>query len=634
MQIKTFDNATGPNPLFKALGHPLVLAKARALIDDLARGGPVAIYDPENHFGDFAALHDISGVRIEGIFVRRAEDLGTERLGHALRPAWDLETMRARRLLIAAFDAYRVASQLQPILPAGVDILSFDALRLGEEWLSRPKAYLDTLNWATDFVFFRDAGGWHTRLVTQNYWHDHGATAPRLWCRLFDADGRVLAEEIVALPSAPAHIAIDSADWRRRFDLPEFTGSLFLHVIGAAGHDTIKYALDTYGDRPGDLSCTHDSNSWPAALYAGIPAPRPGETVTLWVQNCHPTPVSPGALGLRRMGAADWTDLPIAIPGFGTSAIDVTAACPGLVWPDQLEFRAAHHCGRPRYEITGARVPTYLAHANVERVDLKPDPVLPTLGAVLGKGYVLPISIPPVAEWASFILPTPMSTAQSNQPLALAVYDASGALLRRSSLGVIRRDANPLIELDAFLAGLALPSGHGHAELTYDFMQQEGEADGWLHGLFRYLRRADGQVADTSFGAHIYNTPVTYKREPQSYIGKPPGLSTRLFLRVAPEPIDTLCHLIYPSSKRWRGHSDTVLELRDGMGRPIANRRIAIPENGSLFWRTHAMFSVAERDAAGAGAHVMIRDTTCRLFGYHGALGPTGGFAYDHMFGF
>ena len=61
---------------------------------------------------------------------------------------------------------------------------------------------------------------------------------------------------------------IDSAEVRRRFALPEFTGQLFIHILNIAGHDVVKYALDTYGDESGTLSCTHDANSWPADLYA------------------------------------------------------------------------------------------------------------------------------------------------------------------------------------------------------------------------------------------------------------------------------------------------------------------------------------------------------------------------------
>ena len=74
--------------------------------------------------------------------------------------------------------------------------------------------------------------------------------------------------------------------------------------------------------------------------------------------------------------------------------------------------------------------------------------------------------------------------------------------------------------------------------------------------------------------------------------------------------------------------------LHDGDGREIARRRVAIPCSGSLFWRYHEMFDAAQRARAGAGAYIIIRDPTCRLFGYHGLLGPGGAFSLDHMFGF
>ena len=38
--------------------------------------------------------------------------------------------------------------------------------------------------------------------------------------------------------------------------------------------------------------------------------------------------------------------------------------------------------------------------------------------------------------------------------------------------------------------------------------------------------------------------------------------------------------------------------------------------------------------AAGPHGYVLVRDTTCRLFGYHGLMDDAGGFSLDHMFGF
>ncbi|MGL1102755.1 hypothetical protein ACSTLM_00920, partial [Vibrio parahaemolyticus] len=71
----------------------------------------------------------------------------------------------------------------------------------------------------------------------------------RLWLRLFGADGAVLAEWEERVPDGEAGgapgIVIDSREVRGRFGLAEFEGQLFLHAIGVAGHDVVKYALDT-----------------------------------------------------------------------------------------------------------------------------------------------------------------------------------------------------------------------------------------------------------------------------------------------------------------------------------------------------------------------------------------------------
>jgi hypothetical protein len=42
---------------------------------------------------------------------------------------------------------------------------------------------------------------------------------------------------------------------------------------------------------------------------------------------------------------------------------------------------------------------------------------------------------------------------------------------------------------------------------------------------------------------------------------------------------------------------------------------------------------MAERKAAGAKGYIIVRDTGCRLFGYHGLLAGDTAFAMDHMFG-
>ena len=170
-------------------------------------------------------------------------------------------------------------------------------------------------------------------------------------------------------------------------------------------------------------------------------------------------------------------------------------------------------------------------------------------------------------------------------------------------------------------------------ELIYDFADG-GDADGWLHGLFRYQHRESGHEAETSFGAHIFNTVLTYRNEPQSYNGPAPGLSTRLFLRLGPAPDDTMCHLIYSASTPWHEKSDTKLILHDGSGAEIASKDLPIPCGGSVNWRYSEVFDGDERRRAGDRPYVIIRDVTCRLFGYHGVVNGSGSFSFDHMFGF
>src|SRR5207302_6817320 len=97
---------------------------------------------------------------------------------------------------------------------------------------------------------------------------------------------------------------------------------------------------------------------------------------------------------------------------------------------------------------------------------------------------------------------------------------------------------------------------------------------------------------------------------------------------------DTICHLIYPASLPWRAASATEVILNDREGTEIARAALAIPCSGSRLLRYHALFDEAVRARAGAGAYAVIRDPTCRLFGYHGLLGQGGAFSLDQMFGF
>ncbi|MGH7116843.1 MAG: hypothetical protein ACREE9_20400, partial [Stellaceae bacterium] len=400
LRIETFDNATGGNTLYKALTHPRAARPAHTLLASLAGSGPVAIVEPDAGAAAFADLFGLAGVEIAGVYLGQIERIGSVVLGRPAEPVTALGDSGARSVFVAAFDAERLIARFEPHLPRGAPIFSLDALRIPPDRLTNGRRYLDPLNFATNFAFFRGTARLHTRISTANYWSSYGGGPVCCWMTLFDGAGDVLAEWCESCGPAARSIIIDSRDIRARFRLPEFCGQLFLHMVGAAGHDIVKYALDTFGDGSADpaggddrsLSATHDANAWPADRYAGLPAPAPGEQVVLWVQNSHPIPIPPGAIGLNPMGDERVTPIAEPIAPFASRAVDVGALLPDLAWPQQIELRAGKHMVRPRYEVI-AQGRRRIAHVNVERADLHPDPNLPHLAEMLGKGYLLPAPV-------------------------------------------------------------------------------------------------------------------------------------------------------------------------------------------------------------------------------------------------
>jgi len=624
LNIQTFDNRSGGNVIYKALAHPLAAEAIAALYARLVP--PVALYDPDGIAEPLLALYP-SLPGLAALFVHDVAQVGQPRAGLIARKLTELPGCSARTVLIAAFDAGRIADRVAHMLPPGAKVHTLDAARLPEALLTNRTRTLDKLNYATNFVFFRDAGGLYTRLVSANYWAGYGARAVRLWLRLFDADGHVLATWQQELPSGPGGFSIDSRDVRQRFNLPEFTGQLFIHAVGATGHDVVKYALDTYASDSGaSLSCTHDANAWPSDRYAGLPAPRDDERTLLWIQNSHAAPIPRGGIALDRMGAERPVPLDRAIGPFATLALDVAELLPDLRWPAQIELRAGRHVVRPRYEvIRDGR--TRIAHVNVERADLRPDPAIPALPPDLGRGFLLPFPILPRERFRSIVLPTPMAETQADLPLRLDVFDSAGRTVANRFLGRLPRDHAVAVDCADF------DVASGHAELVYDF-RDGGGADGWLHALFRYEDRRSGHAAESSFGAHIFNTAMTWRDEPQSYAGPPPGLSTRLFLKLGDARRQSFAALIYPASASWHALSSTVLQLHDSAGEQIAEEKLAIACSGSAMVWPHKVFGAAALRQAGPDGYVLVRDPTCRLFGYHGLMDDAGGFSLDHMFGF
>lgn len=639
--IDTFSNKTGSgSAFFKAVGHPLCLPAAQEVVGKIKAARRAAAFDPQGTLAPFAALHAVAGNDFAAIYAQDITRFAAPTLAQETLPITDLENDNEVDLLfVPIFDAAIIVAQMRRLVSEACVIVTLDDMRLPDRFLADKRRYLNPVNFATNLVFFREQPGLHTRLVTANYWSAYGAKEPFMWGRLFAADGSVLTDFEKPLGGANQTVILDSAQIKDEFNLPDFCGQVFLHIAGAAGHDIVKYVADSYGDfadknTAAELSCTHDANSFPADLYAGIPAPDEGDTVTLWIQNSHPTPIPANAIGVNQMGDDKVALIPDEIPAFATAGVDLGALLPNVRWAAQLEVQAGKHFVRPRYEVVNRARRRRINHANVERVDLAADENIPNLTKWLGKGYILPAPILPRDKFISECLPTPMSTAQQNLPLRATVYDSTGVEVAQHYFGKLPRKHEALLNLSDLAKDFG-EEDYGHVELTYDF-KDGGEADGWMHALFRYTEKGSGHMAETSFGAHMFNHMLTYKNEPQSYKGPPPGLTTRLFLRIAPAPIITFCLLIFPVGVRWNGESQTDFELKNQYGEHITTMTFFIPENGSFFFSPNNTFDRADLEKAGDNAYVIIRDTSCRLFGYHGALveGFGDSFAFDHMFGF
>ena len=261
LNIQTFDARSGGNVIYKALAHPVAAELAAGLFAQLRVLEPIVVFDPDNLASALFAMHP-DAPEIEAVFVQNVAEIGSIRAGLPARPLALHRDATSRAILIACFDSRRIRALLSHRVSEFEQIFDLDCLRLPESMLTVPGRYLDRLNFATNYALFREQDGLSTRLVTANYWAGYGAHSVRLWLRLFDGDGVVIAQWEQELPEGAAGVVIDSAEVRRRFDLPEFTGQLFIHAIGAAGHDVVKYALDTYASGNGaSLSCTHDANA-------------------------------------------------------------------------------------------------------------------------------------------------------------------------------------------------------------------------------------------------------------------------------------------------------------------------------------------------------------------------------------
>jgi len=625
LKINPFSNQSGGNVLYKALAHPLCMEKLAQLRATHLSSGRCALFDPDHIAESVFSLLNFEGVNWCAVFGQKTEKIGQQVGGLEIQPLTALNRTQVDTLFVLRFDAERTIDQLHSFIEAhqletAPELISLDELKLPPAWLSDQRRYLNPLNFITNFALFRDEAGQYTRLSTVNYWSDYGAKNPLLHAILFDQTGRELCRFERELGTALQSIELDSRDIRREFDLPEFCGQLFLQISHGAGHDVLKYALDFDDAHHHSLSCTHDANAWPSKRYSGLPLPVPGEQVILWLQNPHPVKIPAGSIQIQDMQGhillsldsdlAPFASYPLCLPD------SETAAC------TQVMVDCGYQLIRPRYEVnTGQR--RRIAHVNVYREDLNADQDYRNHELELGSGYMLTAPVLDPEEYKTEFLVTPMSPAQNSLCLNLSTFGHDGTELHDQKGRVQKPEQH---QWQSVQMGQS-----GHIALTQG---SQGHVDGWFHAIFRYKHLSSNHSAETSFGCHMFNSIMTYKKEPQSYAGPSPGLSTRLYLRLGPRPLETLLCLIYPTSTQWLAKSETQISLKRANGSVVAETNIQIALQGSFQGKLGELFDSEQIAQAGERAYVMIRDNRCRLFGYHGLSHTSGGFSLDHLFGF
>ena len=240
--------------------------------------------------------------------------------------------------------------------------------------LTQKEQYLHPLNWATNFMWIKEQQGTHTRLVSANYWVKYGGKNVMAYMYLLDHQGNLLAHWHELLDNKLKLFILDSKEIKARFGLPEFMGQIFIHMVGAAAHEVIKYALDIYEDDPSVLSATHDANSWPSHYFAGLPAPKHNEKVYLWLQNTHPVTIKPSTISINVLSEENHQYITEEIAPYATIAIDVAEYFPHILFPSQFEINAGYYFVRPRYEIKNlTTLRSCIAHVNIERDNLEVD---------------------------------------------------------------------------------------------------------------------------------------------------------------------------------------------------------------------------------------------------------------------
>ena len=306
----------------------------------LAGAGPVALFDPEDVAGALAVMHpDLPP--LEGLYVQDVQAIGRVRAGSCraaadrpaavdcARPCW------SRRSTPSASSTASATS-----CPPAAEIVTLDDARIPEAMLTNPRRYLDRLNFATNYAFFREAARpvhppRHRELLGR-------ATARaqvRLWLRLFDAAGAVLAEWERGRPARPRRHRDRQRRGARALRACRSSPASFSSTRSAPPATTSSNTRSTPTARATTRRSPARTTRTPGRRTAmpASPPRTPGERVVLWVQNSHAVPIPPGGLALDRMGA----EQPVALDRAGRAVRHRrarrgrTAARPALAGADR-----------------------------------------------------------------------------------------------------------------------------------------------------------------------------------------------------------------------------------------------------------------------------------------------------------
>ena len=255
------------------------------------------------------------------------------------------------------------------------------------------------------------------------------------------------------------------------------------------------------------------------------------------------------------------------VPPYATWRLDVEeACCPMLAGRSKSKFRPASISCARAMKLFPRNGHARISHPNVERNDLKPD-----RQTWRTRRAAWQIAYRARAGAAARTISRPRLCQRRCRP---------GSRICRSKRWSMMRAAN-WPSINSAISSAAIPSrststslfkgekldgGYGHIELVYDFAAGH-EADGWLHGLFRY-RRPHRATRRKPVSARMYSTRCSPTKTNRKAMPARRRASARGFSCAwAPQPYDTMCHLIYPASHPGMTTSDTSLDPHLEQGR-------------------------------------------------------------------